>query len=659
MKTIIRLTVLLLILSSCTEEGGTATMRIMLSTSSEKTIAPDETLTTITKYSVEGTGPGGKTFTVDSTSSSLILEDLPTGRWTLDAKGYSSKGKELSAGSVSVDFTPDTGPISIELDKTDGNGSLQLRFEWEQNLNNCSIVVSLTDRKGNALINNRTVRTSSALSYTTWTVPLQLSRGSYLLTAVLYSGEYRVTGIAEAVIINPGERSNANILFTKDSGIDSSLKRQNGFLSLKITNIGETLAANRDYTITAESETHTDRPDLEVLWFLDGETVSAPQPYSPVENSVTVNVPTGIHIISAVVHDRQTGEYTSASAKFRAVAEGSNGLAVFSTNIKASPEGSLRLGEGQMIAPAGGNRFITTTPGSGILQLFEIREGMINILHTLRSTDSGWEWIGDINGIWGNQDVPYVITADARTAFSILRINEENRMEYALWGATPLRMEKYTEAPWLQLIDVDLCAVCSAPDENQGYICVSAQGFGRAGTYCLDSTGIKLIGGYDKPDNLKSLALLEKSTNLIISAGENSKTLWYAPTDEVSLRASWRTVETSLTSAIRIAKFLTQSMILVSDGNSIFFSVFRSKSWLDNKTLALPSIDIQVLPSGPNFYVLENPRTVSSYLANGTVIVRLGEQKLSFDASYLVAGSQYLLAVSPQGEFAILEVINN
>ena len=68
----------LLLLASCAENPGTTTMRLVLSTEScegGRTLLPsDSTLLDVTRYTVSGTGPNGKTFTRSSDNSSVEIE---------------------------------------------------------------------------------------------------------------------------------------------------------------------------------------------------------------------------------------------------------------------------------------------------------------------------------------------------------------------------------------------------------------------------------------------------------------------------------------------------------------------------------------------------------------------------------------------------------
>lgn len=72
--------VFIALLVSCAENPGTTTMKLILSTSSDgvsRTLLPsDSTLLDVTKYTISGTGPNGKTFTVNTDNSSVEIEGL-------------------------------------------------------------------------------------------------------------------------------------------------------------------------------------------------------------------------------------------------------------------------------------------------------------------------------------------------------------------------------------------------------------------------------------------------------------------------------------------------------------------------------------------------------------------------------------------------------
>ena len=77
-STIFYVLAVLLLLAACSENPGTTTMRLVLSTEScegSRTLLPtDSTLLDVTRFTVSGTGPNGKTFTKSSDNSSVEIE---------------------------------------------------------------------------------------------------------------------------------------------------------------------------------------------------------------------------------------------------------------------------------------------------------------------------------------------------------------------------------------------------------------------------------------------------------------------------------------------------------------------------------------------------------------------------------------------------------
>ena len=125
------LVVLTAVLASCSENPGTTTMKLILSTdagSSSRTLVPaDSSLMDVTKYTITGTGPNGKTFTKSTDSSSVSIEGLVIGSWTVQAKGLNREGTELVSGSATFTLTSSATPQTVVLNSLVGTGTFTLR----------------------------------------------------------------------------------------------------------------------------------------------------------------------------------------------------------------------------------------------------------------------------------------------------------------------------------------------------------------------------------------------------------------------------------------------------------------------------------------------------------------------------------------------------
>ena len=125
---------LVALLVSCSENPGTTTMKLILSTSSDgtsRTLLPsDSTLLDVTKYTISGTGPNGKTFTLNTDNSSVEIEGLTIGEWTVTAKGLNREGTELVSGTSTFRLTATASPQTIILNTLVGTGTFSYVLDW-------------------------------------------------------------------------------------------------------------------------------------------------------------------------------------------------------------------------------------------------------------------------------------------------------------------------------------------------------------------------------------------------------------------------------------------------------------------------------------------------------------------------------------------------
>ncbi|MBQ5365566.1 MAG: hypothetical protein IIU49_05815, partial [Spirochaetales bacterium] len=128
------LVVLTAVLASCSENPGTTTMKLILSTDAESTsrtlVPADSSLMDVTKYTITGTGPNGKTFTKSTDSSSVSIEGLVIGPWTVRAKGLNREGTELVSGSATFNLTASAAAQTIVLNSLVGTGTFSLVLDW-------------------------------------------------------------------------------------------------------------------------------------------------------------------------------------------------------------------------------------------------------------------------------------------------------------------------------------------------------------------------------------------------------------------------------------------------------------------------------------------------------------------------------------------------
>ena len=627
---------LLMMLCSCAEEvSGTGTMTIMLFQSGEKTISPDQNVETITKYIVRGTGPGGKTFTRNSTSSTVVMDGLPLGHWELSAGAYSSKSKELANGNVSVEFDSEQQSFSLGLERIRGSGSAQLRIDWDSSLSDVKLFITLSDSNGKAIGNYQIVPTPGS-GYTTWTSP-QVPDGSYSVSVSLYSSSSLVCGTSEAVKIVADERTTGNLNLTSDSEWDT------GKVSFKLEGLNAMMASSQQHSVSLIPQSNIpDFSGYSITWYLDSVKLTETGP------SVVFTPSTGSHVLSAVIVALKDGSIQSVSGKFTSKPQGASGLATFGFSIT---NGLL----GNFISAVNNDSYVSINTETGVMTLFKVASNTIQVLDTVKATDLGWEWLGDTNGLWGNAAMSFFATADEMQNISILHVNSENRIEMALYGENDERIKGSLGLPLINLSGINNCSTIPTSSGAGSFLFFPPSS--RALVETTDSSGISSRCGMNLPSGVSSFAVLEGRGANLACAGTNSDVLWYAAFDGIGKTTDWYSTRMPL-SRIKLAKFLTEKLLLVSDGDAVVLCTKGDElHWKSKTNVSTRACDIKVYEYGPYFYVLESPDTVSSYMANGTIIRPLGTAKLPFQASYLTVGKTGLIAVAADGSSAYLEII--
>ena len=627
---------LLMMLSSCAEEvAGTGTMTIMLYQNKDKTLAPDQSVETITKYIVRGTGPGGKTFTKNSTSSTVVMDGLPLGNWTLSASAYSSKSKELASGTASVNFKAEQESFSLGLDRIRGSGSVQIRIEWDSSLKDVKLEVSMWDSSTQKVCESSLTPTQGS-GYTTWTSP-QVPDGSYSVRISLYSASSLVCGTEEAVKIVADERTTGNLYLTSDSNWDT------GKTTFRLEGLSEIMASAQEHSVNLIPQSNIpDLSDYVITWRLDSVLLDS------TGTTVTFTPNTGTHVLSAVINRISDGSIQSVSGKFTAKPQGVEGLATMGfVNAKDTL--------GSFVTAVEDDCYVSVNQKTGVMTLFNISSNTIQVLDTVSATDLGWEWLGDTNGLWGNAAMAFFATADEMENISVMHINPEKKIEMALDGEDEERIEGSLSIPLINLSGIEKCSV--VPTSSGAGCFLFFPPSSRALVETTDTSGITSRCGVILPSGVTSLAVLEGLGSSLVCVGEESDILWCAGFDGIGKTTSWFSTRMPLGS-IKAAKFLTENLLLVTDGESVILcSRSDNYYWKTKKTISTAALDIQVSSTGLFFYVLETPFIVSSYMANGTIIKPLGTAELPFEASYITVGNTGLIAVSDYGESAYLEIV--
>lgn len=272
-----------------------------------KTIAPKPNLMTVASYSVQGTGPNESSFgPLHSKQSSMSVDGLCPGQWTIVARAYNQNGNELLSGTTSCTLEGGPNTVSMVLGRMTGEGSVQVSFKWSSALSSSSsirIVATFEDDKGSRFQESIDARVSSGGAE----LRRRLPAGSYVMTVRVTDALGLNRGCAEAIRIVSGETS---IGVVNLAGSASSLEiSMDGHVRLPIivyatckpVGGGFILSASYDSLPSGVSES-----SLKYKWFCDGEAVGF-------SKSITVSSSNISHRYDVVVSCGMDGTTGSAS----------------------------------------------------------------------------------------------------------------------------------------------------------------------------------------------------------------------------------------------------------------------------------------------------------------------------------------------------------
>ena len=307
--------VLTLTLVSCEHELSTpkASLIVKLEEQSGKTIMPKQNLLQITRYSVEGSGPEGASFSpVYGDTAQISVLELAPGRWTLTARGYNSQGQELARGTANCTLASGENSVTVALDTIPGTGSVQLAFTWETSISTAATIKITTSFESEAGVKVTNVKTANTADKKT-TITQSLAAGSYVVRVQVSDSTGQISfGAAEALRIVDNTQS---VGVVKLASAGSSL-------TLAIENqVANPLQIYLDYTPKApvvgskvtvsvkwnELPSYVTSSDLNYQWYKDGvlmQVGSATYTFTAVK---------GLHRYDVIVTSSRKGSTSSAS----------------------------------------------------------------------------------------------------------------------------------------------------------------------------------------------------------------------------------------------------------------------------------------------------------------------------------------------------------
>lgn len=682
---------LMLSLVSCSDEGGTATMKLMLKKMDlgAKTLLPvDASSLQITRYRIRGSGPNNGEFDISTDNTSVTINGLEVGSWNVNAWGLNNSGTELVQGTTVYDLTQNSGTAQVVLDQMVGNGTMLLTIDWTNTeLPDPSLEVFITPQGGtegpvelNPDYANRTVSISKSLA-----------AGSYIIRGVLKSGDFHVGGFVDSVRIIGGQTTEGEISISQMQFADAS-----GFFLLtnkagepvrgRLTGFGKDseenpiLDANIDKVIAFSLDNYFESsPGLQIQWFLDGIPLGQPGKLDT-RNEKTVNVSPGSHRIDAVVNNSLIGSYGCVSVSFMAVLSGTKGslnkLSDFST-ILISKDGTdctyLKLQSDTMVSPLPSGKFLLISPSQKTIAVMKVVRNYLDLVRVYSERD--FPFIGNIRMVKSDSVLPWVVLLDnsgSTENLTFLKFNQDTGELSRYDGLSRVegRMQPF-ENFVLDIGRVDKIEFAGA----RNYI------------YFLDNT-LKTNG---KPD--KKMVWFEIVDDSVVLRGYNDMLDAILPGVGFSVSPSCeyfaRTIAESTqfgvakcslsggyyeykrfgntTSAAGDIIFVSDNCVILANGSlerfTIDFQALAKDAVLEPQILDITSSKIVLNTEKTHLYAMDaKGRTIYSILINSNgLMTKIGQAKISQNSgteltTMALAGS-YLLVASDSGNLTLCKVV--
>ncbi len=652
--------VLVALLASCSDNPGTTTMRLILATGSEsssRTLSPsDSSLLDVSKYTITGTGPNGKTFTKSSDSDSVTIEGLTIGDWIVTAKGLNNANTEIVSGSLTFRLTATPTPQTIVLDTLIGTGSFRFSIDWSLcDVANPEVEAYLTgpDMKSKEVPLAVTVNPATK----TAVMSESLASGSYLLRVLLFDGNTQVSGLVEAVRISNGTSTEGSHVFHFNELGPNTLmyiKDATGVPikgSLSVAEAPNEFVSETQYTcVFAFGSPETVNSDgLTIEWYYDGRFVQS----SSLDNtgsSLAFSPTVGLHRIDAVVYNKKLGSTGSASYSFTTVPNGANGELSLLSNDAAS---SMAVDSSSMVAALSGDRFVVVSPSAGEIYLCTVSSGALNAVKKYGL--SNFEWISDTKHVFSDPTMDYVVFTDdyqGKESLSILYFDPtSNTLSNAL-RMVELAHEEYG------IEFADLSAAAFSASMNMILVADAGNEFAYAfetsgGSACISAFCDKMGAAYHSvcdmdasPNGSYVVYCAESSTNFVSTTITGTGGF---------VNGSLSATDSFPTQHIRYAN--PQLVVKAGTGGLSTYKVVVGGAYTKHKTIDIPVLDLEA-DGGNYIYAVTSGNRIVTFEANGYEVTQIGYVTLDSKPVSIALTGSYFATVTEAGTMALFGIID-
>lgn len=227
-------------------------------------------------YVISGSGPGGATFTQTITgSSSVTIESLVCGDWTITVTAKNASGTDIGTGTGTAAVNPaSSSTVNISVRPFDGFGTLNLALSWPASqVQIAGVVSSLLPATGAARSLNFTVNgTNGTASFSATDV----QTGYHTLTLKLYDNGFAVMGAVEVVRIVKDQISSGTFAFDNinpaTGSIDVNLTPDMGD-PLLVAISGAAATKTEAETVTVSASVTNFTGNVIYVWYVNGNAV--------------------------------------------------------------------------------------------------------------------------------------------------------------------------------------------------------------------------------------------------------------------------------------------------------------------------------------------------------------------------------------------------
>ena len=659
LKLFLGVLLLALLFASCSENPGTTTMKLVLSTDQEsggRTLLPeDSSVLDVTKYSVSGVGPHGGKFTKNSDVSSVEVEGLATGSWTVIAKGLNRDGTELITGSATFELSATSDPVTIVMDTLVGTGNFKLVLDWSLcDVSVPSVAVYLSGSETDS--EETTIPATLNKDSMTATVSETLASGSYRIRAVLMDGQQQVAGMVEALRISNGARTSASYTFHMDSEGPSSLTYMTdaagaplrGSLAVETENglFYDGLSYSCSFSFAEPSE--VDARDMVIEWYYDGTQVKS-QDLDRGGSTYDFTARIGVHRLDVVVYNKNAGRTGSATYTFNVVPNGVRGEMIL-LNPDAA-QGISTIDGDALISPLGANMFLIVTPNSAKAYICTVSSMSLQVVKTY--DNQNYNWLGKTRKVFSRPDSDYVVFADdfeGTNNFTILRVNRTSRVLEDIAG---LRFEGKDQK------GLPIGGIHAGAFNWKGYIYLSdSNRFNKILVLKETNNTIESGGYYDKDENSAIAQDMDVSPNggwVVHADGLSSWFVSYEVNDTGIPYFPTKSGECA--SPVKWVRFLNNQTVVAVDSESITtFKTTSSGPYVKYKSTSIAAVDI-AQDGGNYFYIADASKNLVSFSVSGYEIAQIGQTPLESQIRRICLNGQYLAALTQDNHIALFKVI--